>query len=223
MKPAQRPPRPACSADPELWFDKVQPKHALLACLGCPMRQWCAGEALRVQASFGMWAGIFIDNNLASVTALLRDIAQSPAPTESVTASPNCHRVAAPGAATPPPTPRAPRRVNAVLSLISARSSGHCEIMTQHCRLTFDTLGSRVPGRDPWTLERAGDAYAVCRPCAAALADAEPAFVERLGIVVRPPYEPAYTRFFWRQTRWVYLDGGSRICPADDQIIRKAL
>ena len=95
--------------------------------------------------------------------------------------------------------------------------------MTNHCRLTFDTLGSRIPGRDPWSLQRASDVYAVCRPCAAALDAAEPQFVERQGIVVRAPYEPAYTRFFWRQARWVYLDGGTRILPAEDFAVRKAL
>jgi hypothetical protein len=164
-----------------------------------------------------MWAGIFIDDNLEQVTPLLRAIAHPAEPQRDEIP----RRVPPPTepSITTPPT----RRRNAVLSAVAARSCGHCEIMTQHCRLTSDTLGSRIPGRDAWTLERASDVYAVCRPCAAALAAAQPQFVERLGIVVRPPYEPAYTRFFWRQARWVYLDGGSRICPVDADFTRKAL
>jgi Transcription factor WhiB len=209
---------PACAADPERWFDKTRATHALRACLGCPIRAWCAGEAIRVRATFGMWAGIFIDDNLPNVTPLLHDIAH-PRDREIVDLPHPGRQEQLSERETPPPS----RRVNAVLSAVAARSSGHCEIMTQHCRLTLDNLGSRVPGRDPWAAQRASDVYAVCRPCAATLDAAQPQFVERLGIVVRPPYEPAYTRFFWRQARWVYLDGGTRICPADAAASRKAL
>lgn len=210
---------PACAADPELWFDKSQTTHALRECLACPIRPWCAEEAIRIRASFGMWAGIFINENLPEVAPLLLAIAQSPADETGAGPDPAPQHRPPSGPSITSPT----HRVNAVLAAVWARSSGHCEIMTQHCRLTFDTLGSRVAGRDPWTLERASDAYAVCRPCAAALDAAEPQFVERLGIVVRPPYEPAYTRFFWRQAQWVYLDGGSRICSAGADFTRKAL
>jgi len=219
MRPTQPQSQPPCSAEPQLWFDKSHTTHALRECLACPLRRWCAGEAIRVKASFGMWAGIFIDDTLPQVAPLLRAIAQSPAaePAEVPHPTPKPATLSAVGITEPP------RRVTAVLTAVSARSSGNCEIMTNHCRLTFDTLGSRIPGCDPWTLQRASDVYAVCRPCAVALGAAEPQFVERLGIVVRPPYEPAYTRFFWRQAQWVYLDGGSRICRVDAAPTRKAL
>jgi Transcription factor WhiB len=218
MRPTSPQSPPPCAAEPQLWFDKSH-THALGECLGCPMRRWCAGEAIRVKASFGMWAGVFIDDNLPQVVPLLRAIAHAPAVGEAEV----------PHLTPPSPAPTAtaiadrPRRMPAVLAAVSARSSGNCEIMTNYCRLTFDTLGSRVPGRDPWSLQRASDVYAVCRPCAVALDAAEPQFVERQGIVVRAPYEPAYTRFFWRQARWVYLDGGPRILPTEDFAVRKAL
>lgn len=211
---------PACATDPERWFDKSNTTHALRECLACPLRQWCAGEAVRVRASFGMWAGIFIDDNPGDVAAQLLAIAHSPS---QATAG-----LAHPAAPEPPATPRSTNasptgRVNAVLATVMARASGHCEIMTPHCRLTFDTLGSRVPGLDAWTLQSASEVYAVCRPCAGVLAAAEPQFLVRLGIVVRPPYDPAYTKLFWRQAQWVYLDGGNRICPAEASFTRKAL
>ena len=77
MRPTAPQSPPPCAAEPQLWFDKSH-THALGKCLGCPMRRWCAGEAIRVKASFGMWAGVFIDDNLPQVVPLLRAIAHIP-------------------------------------------------------------------------------------------------------------------------------------------------
>lgn len=205
--------QPACATEPERWFDKSDTMHALRHCLACPMRQWCAAEAVRVKASFGMWAGIFISHNPAEVAPQLLAIARmADAPVSEASQLPAAEAPKRPLAA----IPTTPGRQNTVLRTVAARSSGHCEIMTRDCRLTFDTLGSRVADQDPWTAHRASDVYAVCRPCAAAIDNAEPHFVKRLGYIVAAPYEPAYTRFLWRQAHWVYLDGGNRICPARD-------
>lgn len=201
------PAQPPCAAQPERWFNRSDSTHALRECLACPLRSWCAGEALRLKASFGMWAGIFIQDNLTDVSELLGSITKMPSRPVPTPSEEPARPVVAPAG-----------RHNAALAAVMARSSGHCEIMTQQCRLTFDTLGSRIPGRDPWTSEHPSEIYAVCRPCAAVTAAAEPEFMRRMGIVVDPPYEPGFTRFFWRQKHWVYLTGDSQILPLDDDL-----
>jgi hypothetical protein len=207
----------ACSADPERWFDAADHRDALLGCLACPQRRWCAGQALSSSASFGMWAGIWINDDLAEVSEKLKAIASMPGESSRVmtSAAPSPHIVASPTptdvAASPTPMPDTVCR--RVMAVVSARSSGHCEAMTPHCRFTFDTLGSRVPGRSGWSAASAGAVYAACRPCEEAIRNSEPHFARRLGYVVDPPYDPSFTAFYWRQAQWVYLDGGPRISP----------
>ena len=88
-----------CQRDPERWLDRRDRTYALEGCLlHCPARARCAAEALRVKARFGMWAGIWIDNNLAEMAPYLTVIA-SPA-------------VATPHAAAPAGATRAPQRVS---------------------------------------------------------------------------------------------------------------
>lgn len=213
-----------CQRDPERWFDPADRRHAFRGCLSCPRRGWCAGAALSSAASFGTWAGVWIDENLAEVAGLLGDIAaaapppyQLPPP-QAQSQTPQISMVAAVAPLVEPDTVN--RRV---LAVITARSSGHCEAMTPHCRYTFDTVGSRIRGRSGWTAASASDAYAVCRPCKAAITRAEPVFAERLGYIVDRNYEPESTAFYWRHTRWVYLDGGSRISPLESSSKQAAL
>lgn len=219
------PTRLVCQTDPERWFDRHNRTYALERCLACPGRSWCAEQALD-GASYGMWAGIWIDNNLDDVSHYLRAIAQAPAgsgsgdrdrasadtPTSTPTAPPP---VAATPAETPAPRPATDAVSRTVLAVILARSSGHCEAMTPVCRYTQDTIASRVPGHSGWHAEDATSAYGVCRPCQWALSITEGRLLRRLGYVVDPPRQPAFTPMYWRQARWVYLDGGPAIVEAD--------
>src|SRR5262245_43333428 len=50
-----------CQADPERWFDRHHHADALAACRICPARVGCAHEALECHASWGLWAGVWID------------------------------------------------------------------------------------------------------------------------------------------------------------------
>ena len=207
----------ACAADPERWFDAADRRDALLGCLACPQRSWCAGQALSSSASFGMWAGIWIDDDLAEVSENLRAIAAAAGEPSRVmsSAAPSPHIVASPTTtdSVASPTAMPDSACRRVMAVVSARSSGHCEAMTPDCRYTFDTLGSRLRGRSGWSATSAGDVYAACRPCEEAIRNGEPHFARRLGYVVDPPYEPAFTAFYWRHAQWVYLDGGPRISP----------
>ena len=214
----------ACQNDPERWFDKHNRSYALEHCLACPRRSWCAGEALN-GASYGMWAGIWIDGNLTEVSDYLRAIAHTPPdiapPTDRPSPTPS-HTPPATGTTPPPvatatPDPHPPRSsadenpTRSIMSVIIARSSGHCEVMTPVCRYTFDTLGSRIPSQSAREAQDASTAYAVCRPCQWALSIAEPQLIRRLGYIVDPPRNPAFAPVYWRQAHWVYLDGGATV------------
>jgi hypothetical protein len=204
---------PPCAAEPERWFDRSDQTAALSGCLSCALRRACAAQALASHATCGMWAGVWIEDNLAEMADLLRSVAaDGPPPRVRTTPSPARSQTvrAAPETAA----------ARSVLTVIAARSSGHCEAVTPACRLTFDTLGSRIWGQSGWDATSASQAYAVCRPCQETIASAEPEFRRRLGYIVEPTYDPAFTAFFWRQARWVYLDEGYRICPAPTEPLR---
>lgn len=200
----------ACQRDPELWFRAASRRYALAFCLQCPRRSQCAAEALSTRASYGMWAGIWIENNLTAVTHYLRSIAE-----QAVVRAP---------AADPPLKPVAPRvhtqqnvgapdqsRPSAVKAVVMARSCGHCEVMTPQCRYTSDTLGSRIPHQRDDEVTDASAAYAACRPCRKLLTITDAKLVRRLGFLVDPPRRPGFVPVYWRQSRWVYFDGSPTI------------
>ena len=82
-------------------------------------------------------------------TARHRPADRSAVPTPSHT--PPATGTCSPPVATTTPDPHPPRSsadenpTRSIMSVIIARSSGHCEVMTPVCRCTFDTLGSRIP------------------------------------------------------------------------------
>ena len=203
----------ACRLDPDRWFDRADRTHALAACLACPARSWCAREALSAKASWGMWAGIWIDGTLADAAHYLRAIAEdSPSPTPPPAAT--MHRI------DPPRQPVViPRPANhSVAAVITARSSGHCEILAAGCRLALDTIASRIDRcREP---ADAAGSYAVCRNCWAAVTRMEPQLRRRLGYTIDSLAAATSVPFYWRQSHWMRLDpaGGAAPCPPAEQI-----
>ena len=165
---ALRRPRPPavgqlpCHLDPDRWFDRADRTHALAACLACPARSWCARQALSANASWGMWAGIWIDGNLADAAHYLR---RSPRTAPPATPPPPAatHRIEPPRQ----PVVIHPPANHSVAAVITARSSGHCEIIAPGCRLDLDTIASRIDRCRE--LPDAAGGYAVCRNCRAAV------------------------------------------------------
>jgi hypothetical protein len=197
-----------CQRDPDRWFDRRNRTHALTGCLACPARTWCARQALRDHASWGMWAGIWIDGNLADVADYLQAIAEP-----------------APPSTPPPPTTilctEASRRLpvirppaeHIVAAVITARSSGHCEIMASDCTLGLDAIASRIRGRCWHELPDAAAGYAVCQNCQAAVARMEPRLSQQLGYIVDNPANAATVPFYWRQNSWMLLDSAGGAAP----------
>jgi hypothetical protein len=208
----------ACQADPERWFDRRNRAHALQRCLVCPLRSPCAAEALAANAKFGMWAGIWIDDNLPDVAHYLHAIAQGPQADSQRAGESEHHRappqsrsqtvVSLPRVTKPTPGGCAGVHLEG-LSLwvgVEVRSSGHCEVMMPGCRYSLDEIRCRVPDL-PW--RRAGDAsalYAACSRCSTAVSNLNGKLGAQLGYVVGKGRPPQTTPFYWRQARWVLLD-----------------
>lgn len=191
MTPPGAPPPLACRTEPERWFDRDDRTHALRKCLQYPVRGWCADQALKSRASWGMWAGIWIDGRVTTVSEQLASIAADPP------------LVLVPSSASPPPADGKPPSGGAAVESIVARSAGHCEIMGPGCRLGYEQLACRLPGVAPGASPSAG--YAACRPCAAAVDRMESEMASSLGYLVDSLRAAVTAPFFWRQSRWIHL------------------
>jgi hypothetical protein len=209
MSAAPPPPMPAmlaCQRDPERWFERHHRRDALAGCLACPVRAWCAREALGCHASWGMWAGVWIDGHHDDAAPSLRAIADNDA------TQPDCPLSAAESAANPPPPPAAPlRRPSAVVPARSVaaalllRSSGHCEVLAEGCHYSFDRTVSRRPAGESGESVSPAELFATCGHCAQVVAHLQPRLATRAGYVLAPGRDPAAVPFRWRGTRWVLL------------------
>jgi len=196
-----------CQRDPERWFDPHDRHDALAGCLACGARRWCAREALSCAASWGMWAGVWIDGRHAEAAPYLKAIAtkdSSPADRPPSIAG---------GSTDPDPPPPAPLRrpraahpARSVNAAVLARSSGHCEVLAQGCQYGFDSLQHRSPGRAVPENCSPAEVFATCRECADIVAGLQPQLATRSGYRVNPGRDPAVVPFLWRATRWVLLD-----------------
>jgi hypothetical protein len=174
---------------------------------------------LNIRPKHGMWAGIWIDGNLAEVEHYLRDIANPglgvSSPLEREAAQPNLTGAPEPPAAPTNPAPRGPVR-SSMAGAITARSSGHCEVMAVGCLLTTDGIATRVPGLRSSDLDDPATCYAVCRQCRSAVTSLDSRLAQRLGYLVDESRNAATVPFYWRQTRWVLLDSVGRAVPCSD-------
>jgi WhiB family redox-sensing transcriptional regulator len=55
------------SADPEEWFDYRKAKQCKRICGNCPLRQACARTALDIEATDGVWGGVDLPGEHATV------------------------------------------------------------------------------------------------------------------------------------------------------------
>jgi hypothetical protein len=199
----------ACQADPERWFDRRRRGQALTACLDCAVRPWCAQEALKCQAAWGVWAGVWIDGRHDDAAPYLHAIAtDDPAPRDQHPPTASTHTSQARPAPPPAPLnrPSTPGAPGSVPAAVLARSSGHCEIFTDRCRYTFDRVVSRH--RSPATAENPSPAalFAACTVCADIVAQLQPQLATRSGYLIEGGRDPAGVPFHWRGSRWVLLD-----------------
>lgn len=207
-------PQIACRRDPERWFDRRRRVDALVECLQCPVRSWCAREALKCQASWGVWAGVWIDGHHHDAAPYLEAIAQNlrladggeTEPTEPrppLDDDTNGHQ---PLAYTPLARPAAPIASRSTATRVLARSSGSCEVFTEGCHYTFDRLVSRCPTRDLTENLSPTEVFAACVACADTISCMEPRLAQRSGYVIDAHRDPALMPFHWRASRWVLFE-----------------
>ena len=221
---------PPCSEDPECWFDRARRTQALATCLECPVRRWCAQEALRTDARCGMWAGIWIEGPRGDIAHYLRAIASdqpsanvqigeiATAPTTS-----DEHRATLPRL-------RSGRlsRPRSVSSAVLARSSGNCEVLADGCRFTADVHVSRIVEISAGEATSADAVYAACGPCATTFVPSlDQDEARRFGFVVDSFARTSHTPFYWRGARWVTFDRWGRLrdadpgCPSRARVLRR--
>lgn len=201
-----------CQQNPADWCDPKRRSFTRQQCLQCPLRNQCARATLRSQPSYGMWAGIWINHDFTNKQhLLLADPLPTPPPTVDPTAS----------AATPvtrAPRHRGPRRIRvgtlllatpapAIAALITARASGHCEVMAPACTYQQAAIFSRrrrtVTPRD---LASPADGIAACHNCIDLIEHTDIPTAMDLGYLVDPRTTTSTTAMLWRQHRWAYLD-----------------
>ena len=218
--PPPPPPRSfPCQRDPERWFDRRRRGDALMQCLTCAARPWCAQEALKWRASWGVWAGVWIDERHDDAVPYLQAIATD-APVRidqrlpvvaSTTASQD------PPAPAPLHRPPAPTPSRSAPTAVLARSSGHCEVFTERCRYTFDRLVSRHVNQPIIENPCPAALFAACAVCADIVAGLDPHLATRRGYVVDAGRDPAHVPFHWRASRWVLLDRDGWLTEMGDQ------
>jgi hypothetical protein len=196
----------ACQRDPQRWFDRGSRADTLAQCLQCAARPWCAQEALKCHASYGMWAGVWIDGRHNAALPYLHAIAADDSrPTDAPAAVTSIPSHVPPVLA---PLRRPPARTPArsAPAAVLARSSGHCEVFTESCRYTFDRLVSRCRSEPPVESGSPARLFAACMVCAEIVICLDPQLATRAGYVVDTGRDPASVPFHWRGSRWVLLD-----------------
>jgi Transcription factor WhiB len=216
--PIRRTDATPCAREPAAWFDPRRQAFTGRQCLRCPARAECAQSALDRQPSYGMWAGVWIDGDFSVKQRLLSAIAAScaeldPDANQAITAPATPPRARPPGRrrrvgallTTPPPA--------AIAVLITARASGHCEIMAPACTYQQAVIFSRRrrAERDNHQLRSAADGIAACGNCVDLIEHTDLPTVLDLGYLVDARTPTSITAMLWRQHRWVYLDTRGRI------------
>lgn len=205
-------PRTPCTRNPADWSDPARRAFTRHQCLQCPRRRECAHHTLKSKPSHGMWAGIWINDDFTSKQHLLLEPAPPPAPAQPRQPSTTADRR---------PSPRTERRgrrvrvgklypaapVPAVTALITARASGHCEIMAPACTYQQSIVFSRR--RYPVSaaeLASPADGLAACPNCVDLIEHTDIPTALDLGYLVDRRASTSTTAVFWRQHRWAYLD-----------------
>lgn len=208
-----------CAADPDRWLDRRRRTEALVGCLQCPVRRACAREALRTNATQGMWAGVWVDDDRESAMRRLRAVVDDAPPRPVVDRAPRYPeprrrvRLALPCRG---PLPRC-----SVAAAVDARASGHCEVMAPGCRLSGDRHLSRVPGRHPAEAMSPTETFCVCHRCAEMICSTD-GLGRQLGFAGVPAETAEHTPVRWRAARWVLLGHAGELTevaavPADQR------
>lgn len=188
-------PNGLCARDPARWLDPEQQTTTRRLCLSCPRLALCRTQTLEDTPQHGMWAGVWIDNDFPAKRPLL----QRPG---------RVHRLPHLSAPDCAPLVSALPVLNitaAASALVTARASGHCEIMAPACllrqQLIFNRRGDlHAPADSP------AEALAACENCADLIEHTDVHTALQLGYITSAAHPCPTAPVFWRQHRWVLLD-----------------
>ncbi|VAZ69741.1 Transcriptional regulator WhiB [Mycobacterium kansasii] len=205
-----------CAQNPADWLDPRRRDHTARACRTCPALARCAAEAERIRPDYGMWAGVWIDRDFTGKQHLLALPHPDPTPAEpagdQISVTPptamrtaRVRRVGALCTAAAPPV---------VAALITARASGHCEIMAPACTYTQTAVFSRRRGGPRSPLASPAEAVAACANCIDHIEHTSLPTALDLGYLVNLRSCASTVAIWWRQCHWVQLDSRGRLGPA---------
>jgi len=183
-----------CQQAPSRWADPNQQSTTRRLCMKCPRLQRCRRETLTENRTFGMWAGVWIDHDLAAKRHLL----QPKSRLGSIALAP--HRTARVG----------PLPINelspAAAALVTARSSGHCEVLASACLLNQHLIFTRRAQGSPLPADTPAAALAACTHCTELIEQTDHATAQRYGYITTTAHPVASWPVYWRQRRWATLD-----------------
>jgi hypothetical protein len=183
-----------CQQAPSRWADPTQQATTRRLCMKCPRLQRCRRETLSEKRTFGMWAGVWIDHDLAAKRHLLqpksrlRTIAQPPQRSTRVGPLP-INELCAPAAA-----------------MVTARSSGHCEILAPACLLDQHLIFTRRTQGSPLPTDSPAAALAACTNCAELIEQTDHDTAQRYGYITTTDHPITSWPVYWRQRHWVTLN-----------------
>lgn len=167
--------------------------------MSCPRLERCRTETLTEQPNYGMWAGVWIDHDFP---AKRRQLSAPHTPRGLRT------KRGGPGPSTAVQTLMVNQATPAAAALITARASGHCEILAPACHLSQQLIFTRRHHTLPATGEVSSpaDAIAACENCAELIEHTDIATAISLGYITTDRHSNATWPVYWRQQRWVTLD-----------------
>lgn len=213
---------PPCVQHPGIWFDASRRTFTREQCLrACPNLVLCSQSALSNRPTYGMWAGVWINDDFSAQQDVLAARAHLSA-AEPADGPPDTPHEPTPS---PPPIPPARRtRVGKLLTApppaaisaqITARASGNCEIMAPACTYAQRAIFSRRRRAVITAFITPADALAACLNCIDLIEHTDIPTALDLGYLVDPRSCMSTTAVLWRQHRWVHLDTRGRIHDVD--------
>jgi hypothetical protein len=183
-----------CQQAPARWADPSQQAATRRLCLSCPRLDRCRRETLSENRTFGMWAGVWIDNDLAAKRHLLQ-----PTPRLRSCAPPRRRRQTRVGRL--PVNELSPTAA----AMVTARASGHCEILAPACLLDQQLIVTRRAQGAAAPPDSPASGLAACHHCAELIEQTDPHTALRYGYITDHRQPVTSWPVYWRQRRWVLL------------------
>jgi hypothetical protein len=110
----------------------------------------------------------------------------------------------------------------AIAAQITARASGHCEVMAPACTFQQAVIFCRRRAETPRGFTSPADGIAACGNCVDLIEHTDIPTVLDLGYLVDARSPTSVTAMLWRQHHWAYLDIRGRIHAVESALSNRA-